>query len=212
MDGESTRVQVARSFVQRFADGESVFEEGDEGSHLYIVQSGKVEIARQSRAGKRIVAQVGPGEFFGEMSVLLGEPRTAQATAMGATELLELDGETLEGMCIERPEIAIRLIQRLATRLIGAERRLSALGLDQLVAPLIRLLAAHAEASDCEDELRLQTSLRALAEGSALSLHETYQALHQLMDQKLVRVNGDELIVPDLTALTTALTRFAIPA
>lgn len=207
--GDSTQIQVRESFLRRLQDGETIFEQGDEGSSVFIVQSGQVEIGRVGKGGKRVVAKLGPGDFFGEMSVVLGEPRTAQAIAIGATELLELDGETLEAMCIERPEIAIRLIQRLAARLIGAERRLAALGLDQLVAPLIRYLTAQADARDCDEELRLKTSLRALAAGCQLSLHETYQALHQLMDQKLVRVNADELVVPDCHALSSALARFA---
>ena len=173
-----------------------------------MIQSGQVEICRQGQAGKRIVARLGPGEFFGEMSVVLGEPRTALALAVGPTELLVLDGPTLEAMCIEQPEIAIRLIQRLSLRLIAAERRLAALGLDELVAPLIRYLVGEADLRDCEDELRLPSSLRALATGAHLSLHETYQALHQLMDQKLVRVCGEEIVVPDCTALGSALTRF----
>jgi len=209
---ESTQIQVRRTFERGFADGELIFEEGDEGSHLYVIQSGQVEIARQGPAGKRVLARLGPGEFFGEMSVVLGEPRTAQAASFGPSELLELDGETLEAMCIEQPEIAIRLIQRLATRLIAAERKLSALGLDELVSPLIRYLVGEADVKDCEEELRLRTSLRDLAVGSQLTLHETYQALHQLMDQKLVRVMGDEIVVPDCAALGSALTRFAASA
>lgn len=209
---ESTQIQVRRTFARGFADGEVIFDEGDEGSHLYVIQSGQVEISRQGPGGKRVLARLGPGEFFGEMSVVLGEPRTAQASSFGASELLELDGATLEAMCIEQPEIAIRLIQRLATRLIAAERKLAALGLDELVGPLIRYLVGEADVQDCEEELRLRSSLRDLAVGSQLSLHETYQALHQLMDQKLVRVTGDEVVVPDCAALGAALTRFAAPA
>lgn len=209
---ESTQIQVRRTFERGFADGEVIFDEGDEGSHLYVIQSGQVEISRQGPGGKRVLARLGPGEFFGEMSVVLGEPRTAQASSFGASELLELDGATLEAMCIEQPEIAIRLIQRLATRLIAAERKLAALGLDELVGPLIRYLVGEADVQDCEEELRLRSSLRDLAVGSQLSLHETYQALHQLMDQKLVRVTGDEVVVPDCAALGAALTRFSAPA
>lgn len=200
---------MRRAFERAFADGDVIFDEGDEGSHLFVIQSGQVEICRQGHAGKRVVARLGPGEFFGEMSVVLGEPRTARALSVGPSELLVLDGATLEAMCIEQPEIAIRLIQRLSLRLIAAERRLAALGLDELVAPLIRYLVGEADMRDCEDELRLQTSLRDLAAGAHLTLHETYQALHQLMDQKLLRVSGEEIVVPDCAALGSALTRFS---
>ena len=142
------------------------------------------------------------------MSVVLGEARTARAVAVGQTELLELDGETLEAMCVERPEIAIRMIQRLAIRLIAAERRLAALGLDELVGPLVRYLSVRA-ANALDEELRLTTTLRELASGCKLSLQETHQALHQLMDQKLVRLVGDELIAPDPAALSSAMAGFA---
>jgi len=155
-----------------------------------------------------VVAKLGPGEFFGEMSVVLGELRSARAVAVGTTELIELDGETLEGMCIERPEIALRMIQRLAIRLIAAERRLAALGLDDLVGPLVRWLVSQSEDTQ-EDELRIATTLRELAESSTMSMQETHQALHQLMDQKLVRLDGDELVAPDPAALTTAVARLA---
>jgi len=142
------------------------------------------------------------------MSVVLGEARTARAVAVGQTQLLELDGATLEQMCVERPEIGIRMIQRLALRLIAAERRLAALGLDELVGPLVRYLASKADPA-AEEELRITTTLRELAAGCDLPLRETHEALHQLMDQKLVRLVGEELVAPDPTALSTAITRFA---
>ncbi len=210
MAEEPTHLQVRRAYERRYEDGEIIFDEGDEGTDLYIVQSGEVRISRAGINGPRVIAQMMPGDFFGEMSVVLGEARTARAVAVGATELLELDGETLEGMCIERPEIAIRMIQRLATRLIGAERRLAALGLDELVAPLVRYLASQ-KAEEGDEEIRIRTSLRELAEGASLSLRETHHALHELMDQKLVRLETDELIAPDVAALSTAMTRFATP-
>lgn len=201
-------MQTRHACQRRFDDGEIIFDEGDEGVDLYVIQAGQVQISRSGAAGPRIIAKLGAGDFFGEMSVVLGEARTARAVAVGCTELLELDGETLEAMCIERPEIAIRMIQRLAVRLIGAERRLAALGLDELVGPLVRYLSGQA-ADDLEEELRITTSLRELASGCELTLAETHHALHQLIDQKLIRLVDDELVAPDRSALSTAMTKFA---
>jgi len=201
-------MQTRHACQRRFNDGEIIFDEGDEGVDLYVIQAGQVQISRSGAAGPRIIAKLAAGDFFGEMSVVLGEARTARAVAVGCTELLELDGETLEAMCIERPEIAIRMIQRLAVRLIGAERRLAALGLDELVGPLVRYLSGQA-ADDLEEELRITTSLRELASGCELTLQETHHALHQLIDQKLIRLVDDELVAPDRSALSTAMTKFA---
>jgi CRP-like cAMP-binding protein len=199
---------VRSAYQRSFEDGEIIFDEGDEGIDLYVVQSGQVQITRSSATGQRIVGRLRAGDFFGEMSVVLGEVRTARAVAIGSTELLELDGETFEAMCIERPEIAIRMIQRLAVRLIGAERRLAALGLDGLVGPLVRYLSERA-GDDLEAELQISTSLRELASGCELTLQETHEALHQLLDQKLIRLVGDELVAPDRSALSTAMAKFA---
>ncbi|MFK7897461.1 MAG: Crp/Fnr family transcriptional regulator [Myxococcota bacterium] len=206
---ENTQIQVQNTFQRTFADGEIIFDEGDEGMDLYIILSGHIQISRAGSSGQRVIAKLSPGEFFGEMTVILGEARTARAIAVGETELLELDGETLEAMCMERPEIGIRLIQRLATRLISAERRLAAMGLDELVGPLVRFIAQQGEGAAPDEELRFSTTLRALSEGCELSMQETHQALHQLMDQKLVRVVGEELIAPDPAALSTAMVKFA---
>lgn len=206
---QSIQIQTSCTFERSFDDGELIFDEGDEGAALFVIRAGRVEIARNGQGECRVVASLGPGEFFGEMSVVLGEARTARAVAVGPTELLQIDGETLESMCIERPEIAIRMIQRLATRLISAERRLAALGLDELTGPLVRYLASHG--TEDVEELRMVTSLRELAAGCALSMRETHQALHQLMDRKLVRLVGCELIAPDRAALVTAAERLGRP-
>lgn len=206
---ENTQIQVQNTFQRAFDDGEIVFDEGDEGLDLYIILSGQVQLSRNGSGGQRLIAKLSAGEFFGEMSVVLGEVRTARAVAVGATELLELDGETLEAMCMERPEIGIRMIQRLATRLISAERRLAAMGLDELVGPLVRYIAKQGEGAAPDDELRFATTLRTLAEGCQLSMQETHEALHQLMNQKLVRVVGQELIAPDPAALSAAMIKFA---
>ena len=142
--GEKTHPETRNAFQRHFEDGEILFDEGDEGIELYVIQSGRVEISRSGLDGPCVVAQLKPGEFFGEMSAVLGETRTARAVAVGPTDVIELDGETLEAMCVGRPEIAIRMIQRLALRLISAERKLSALGLDELIAPLARYLSRQA--------------------------------------------------------------------
>ena len=205
---EMTRVEVQKAFQRHLEEGEIVFDEGDEGSCLYFIQAGRIEISRSGIAGPRGIARLGPGDFFGEMSVVLGEPRTARAVASGPAELLEIDGETLEAMCMEGPEIGVRMIQRLAHRLIQAERRLAVLGLDELAGPLLRYLALQPVGED-EEELRLRTTLRDLAAGCDLSMEQTHQALHQLMDQKLLRLVEDELIAPDRAALSAALTKFA---
>ena len=199
-------MQVRHTYERTFAAGETIFEEGDVGDVLFIIQSGEVELSRRTLGGRRTVANLGCGEFFGEMSVVVGERRTARASAVGDTRLLELDGETLEAMCIERPEIAIRIISRLTARLIDSERRLAALGVDDLLRPIVRALLKRADTRASNDEgVRFPGNLRDLAREAGLSMLEAHHALHQLLDQRTLRLVDDCLIAKDVDSLTAHL-------
>jgi CRP/FNR family cyclic AMP-dependent transcriptional regulator len=202
---ESTQIQVQRCYERSFARGDVIFDQGDPGDVLFVIQSGEVELSRLGISGRQIVARLGPGEFFGEMSVVVGECRTTRAVALFETRLLELDGETLEAMCVERPEIAIRIIRRLTDRLIDAERRLSALGVDDLLRPMVRVMVRRAVRLEGQTGIRIPGKLRELADDAGLSMLEAHRALHQLLDQKLVQLLDDELRVSDLESLSACL-------
>ncbi len=202
--GQNTDIFVRESYEQSFEAGETIFEEGDSGDTIYVIHSGEVELSRVGGVGRRTVARLGPGDFFGEMSVVLGEPRAARAAAVKSARLLMLDGEILEAMCVERPEIAIRIISRLSGRLKESERRLAALGVDDLLRPIVRALVRGAQ-QDPEHGVRIETSLRGLAEEAGLSMLEAHRALHQLLDRKLVRLVDDVLVAADVESLSASL-------
>jgi CRP/FNR family cyclic AMP-dependent transcriptional regulator len=202
---ENTQIEVQRTYERTFSRGDVIFDQGDPGDVLFVIQSGEVELSRIGINGRQIVARLGPGEFFGEMSVVVGECRTARAVALLDTCLLELDGETLEAMCIERPEIAIRIIRRLTDRLIDAERRLSALGVDDLLRPMVRSMLRRATRLEGEAGVRIPGKLRDLADEAGLGMLEAHRAIHQLLDQKLVQLTDNQLYVSDPESLSACL-------
>ena len=201
--GEDTGLAVRSAHERSFAAGERVYDAGQPGEALFVIQSGQVELTRCDSAGERVVARHGPGEFFGEIAVLLGRPRTSRAVAVTDARVLQLDRATFEAMCVDRPEIALRVIQRLAERAIELEQRLAALGVDDLLRPVVRVLLRHASAG--EKSARIETTLRKLASEAGLRTHEAHRALNQLFDQKLVRLADDALEVRDFDALAAVL-------
>ena len=203
-DEDSGPSPESAPYLQEFAPGSMVFDEGDDGRCIYVIQSGEVELTRLGADGRSIVARLGPGDFFGEMSAILDEKRTARARAIGTTQLLEIDSETLEAMCVERPEILIRVLRRVTHRLVDAERRLSALGLDDWLRPLVRSVVELAE-ERVGEAARVPGKLRTLADHAGLTMGEAHRALHQLLDRKLLRIESDGLQVPDLGALEACL-------
>lgn len=190
---------MQHAFERACSAGELIFEAGDEGGSLFVVQSGEVELCRPGEEGSALVARLGPGDLFGELSVLGGGPRRARARAVGPVRLLELEGPTLQAMCLERPEIGLRLLRKLAARVLDLEQRLVALGVDDLLRPVVRVLVRRAERRG--EGARVATTLRRIARESGLSMLEAHRALQQLLEEKLVKLTDDALEVPDLEAL-----------
>jgi CRP/FNR family cyclic AMP-dependent transcriptional regulator len=203
-EGETTAIRVRSSFQRTVEPGETVFDEGDSGDRLYVIQSGEIELIREGVGSSRVVARVGPGDFFGELGVVLGRPCTTRAVAVRTTRVLELDRETLESMCLEQPAIAIRLLRVVVSRLIEAETRLSALGVDDLLRPVVRGLVRRSE-SDPKNGVRIPTSLRGLSQDAGLSMFETHRALQHLIDRKVVRLEDDCLFAVDVDSLSAAI-------
>jgi len=198
----------ARSCYERSLEpGTAVFDQGDPGDHLYVIRAGEIELIREGEAGHRTVARLGPGDFFGELAVVTGRPYSTRAVAVTATRVLELDRETLEAMCVAQPEIAIRMIRVLVSRLIEAERRLAILGADDLLGPVVRALLYRAQPASNEpgSGFRVVTTLRRLAESAGISMLEAHRALHQLFDRMLLQLAEDGIRVPDLEALAACL-------
>jgi CRP-like cAMP-binding protein len=131
---------------------------------------------------------------------VLGERRSSRAVAVKPSRVIALDRETLESMCLEQPGIAIRMIRVLVSRLIEAERRLAALGVDDLMRPIVRALLRHAE-PESEVGMKVPLNLKKLSEAAGLSMLEAHRALQQLVERNLTQIVGDGLVIPDRDAL-----------
>ena len=75
-------------FSKRFAAGEEIFRMGDRGRDAYIIERGKVEVSVTRDGENLIIAELGQGEIFGEMSMIDDAPRSATVTATEGTEVL----------------------------------------------------------------------------------------------------------------------------
>jgi CRP-like cAMP-binding protein len=83
--------RLARALVDlRYPGGAAIVREGEEGEYFYVIVAGEVEIVR----GTRLIAVRGRGEYFGEVALLRGSPRTASAFARTALSIYALDGPT----------------------------------------------------------------------------------------------------------------------
>jgi CRP-like cAMP-binding protein len=106
----------------RYREGAVVVEEGSTGGRFFVIQSGTARVVAKGRAR----ATLGPGAYFGELSVLDGEPRTATVVAAEPLEVWSIADFNFRPLLKDRPALALKLLAALTARLRRAENSLVA--------------------------------------------------------------------------------------
>lgn len=114
---------AGRLQLERYRNGEVVFTEGSPGDSLYFIESGQVKVSLGSGRDERIINYLGPGNFFGEMAVLLNQRRTATVTVVIDADLWVLRKADLSSLLDRYPTAAIQFIEELSRRLTDSIRR-----------------------------------------------------------------------------------------
>ena len=118
LDDEAAEALAASMTRREIARGEVLFNEGDAGDRLYVIVDGKVKLGRASGDGREnLLAVLGPGEMFGELSAFDPGPRNATATAISDAVLLGLGTDDLTRWLAGRPDVARQMLRALARRL-----------------------------------------------------------------------------------------------
>ena len=99
-----------------FAPGETIIRAGDSGSSMFVVHRGSVDVRVDSNGTPRTIKRLGEGEFFGEMALFTGEPRTASVVAVEETEVLEIGHRAMKQLFKTNPELVESLSHIIAER------------------------------------------------------------------------------------------------
>ena len=118
LDESAASTLRASMSPMRLKKGQSLFKEGDDGDHLYVISSGKIKLGTKAPDGREnLLLILGPGDMFGELSLFDSGPRTSTATAVTETRLLSLGQDKVIPWVKEHPEVSLQLLSRLASRL-----------------------------------------------------------------------------------------------
>jgi CRP-like cAMP-binding protein len=109
--------KTSAGYILELREGDFVFREGELGTEMYIIHEGKVEILSGSGVGEQLLSVLEKGDFFGEMAILEDLPRAASARAVTDVKLLQINGSTFDQLLRNNPEIAVRMMRKLARRL-----------------------------------------------------------------------------------------------
>jgi CRP-like cAMP-binding protein len=119
--------RLSRLMVERrFGPGEEIMKEGDQAAGFFVVTSGKVEVVRGADGGKgEVLNTLGPGEFFGEMALFEGFPRSATVRALEPTDCLAMTRWDFRAELTSNAEIAFAVLETVVHRLRDADARLT---------------------------------------------------------------------------------------
>ncbi len=132
---------AARLIERCYADGDTIFLRGDPGDSVMIVASGRVALRRTSPQGREILlAILTEGDLLGEMSLLDGRGRSADAVALGGCRLLVLERREMLRLLRQSPDTCLKLMELLTDRLRRTSDQLEGVALFNLPARLARLL------------------------------------------------------------------------
>ena len=198
---------VARVLLAgRFRKGQIIFQQGDDGDAMFLVESGLVKISAESRDGQEaILTEVHPGETFGELALLDGVPRSATATALADTMTLRLPRPAFDELLDTDAIFPRRILESLAHELRRATHHVGELHFLDLPGRLAARLArmAREAAPDSTTEIRLtrhysQSELAAMIGGTRQSVN---RYLGEFVAEGLIRIERDDLVVTDVIAL-----------
>ncbi|MBI4872421.1 MAG: cyclic nucleotide-binding domain-containing protein [Candidatus Riflebacteria bacterium] len=122
-----TESLAASLFGSVYPDGTVFFQEGDPGDVMYVIQEGKVEIARVVGGVRTVLSVLGKGEYFGEMALLDNQPRSASATACGPTRVMVLSRDNLLERIKDAPHVVLMLLRMMCLRLRSFQDAIGAL-------------------------------------------------------------------------------------
>jgi NTE family protein len=158
------------------AGGTVLFHQGDHAEDTYIVVTGRFGVFLESGIGTRMIAQIGPGELVGEMSLLTGDPRSATVVALRDSEVVRIPSTAYERMMSSSPQLVLYLLRLLAGRLKSWHR-----GRLTMAAKTLAIIPLDRQVLDPEFGLGLQTAFS--SPGLRIGL----------LDSRSAQLTGDEI-------------------
>lgn len=192
--------------VAHYRADESIFLKGSPGTGMMAVISGRVKITAPSADGKEVILNlINPGEIFGEIALLDGKERTADAVALTDCELMVLERRDFLPFLHSRPELCVRLLSILCERLRRTSEQVEEILFLELpgrfARSLLRLAQSHGERVAGGIRIMLPLSQREFGELVGISREGINKQLHAWQRDGWVALDKGEIVIRNMAAL-----------
>jgi len=184
-------------FEKQLNTGEVLFKDGDRGDEMYLIKSGKIRISKSAGEVEKTLAVLKEGDFFGEMSVIDGSPRSATATAIEPAELVIFDREVFMNQVRENPLIEY-VLHTLIRRLRDADEQIKFLLIKNEEKRLIAMLLTKAREGTQTDKgilIDFSFSYENLADLVGTTIEKTKSIVDNLLKTNLITIKSDKIYV-----------------
>ena len=194
---------ISEKMVPRnYGIGQLILLEEAEGEQCFFVIKGSVKITRLSKEGREVIlAMLNEGDFFGEMSLLDGESRSANVIALEDTEVLTLKRKDFLLVLSDYPQIAIQLLKEMALRLRKSDRQIASLSLSdaekRIALCILRIADEQGVIKQGHVSIEKAPIQQDIANMSGTSRETVSRALKLLEQEEFIKRQGRELIIHD---------------
>ena len=183
---------------KKFENGNLIFLEESEGKNLFFVVEGSVKVTRLSKDGREVIlAMLNAGDFFGEMSLLDGEARSANVIALEKTEVLSLNRDDFLVVLQDYPKIAIQLLKEMTSRLRKSDRQIVSLSLSdaekRIALCIVRFADEQGVIKNGQVTIPKIPIQQDIANMAGTSRETVSRAMSLLTEEKYIERNGKEL-------------------
>ncbi len=192
--------------------GEVLFNEGDKGDVMYLIKEGQIKITKGRGPDERVLAVLKEGDFFGEMAIIDGSPRSATATAISKTSLLVIDKETFRTKIRENPLIEY-ILETLTKRLRNADEQIKLLTIkseERRVVAYIITRAKEIGKSTSEGIEISPLSFESMAVTTGIELNKLKDYVDKLCQVNLVSLKNNGLVIKAVEDLDDYLRYIAL--
>ncbi len=201
-EGLARIAEVARE--RPYPKNSVILFEDDPGDALYVVVSGRVKVVLIGEDGREVIlSTMGKGDFFGEMSLIDDEPRSAHVIAMEDSRLLVLRRDDFHHCLDTTPRIALGLLRALSKRLRQADSKIGGLVLLDVPGRIARLLLQLADEGD-GSVITAKLTHHTIAQMIGSSRETVSRTMRTLIDQDLIGVSQKTITIKNRTALGLA--------
>lgn len=188
--------QIASVAAQRkVTRGTVIVRAGDVTDSLYILINGSARVLNSDEEGREVILSIlGPGDFFGEMGLIDGSPRSADVVAAEPCEMLVISKADFKRCLKENFDVALNIMKRLVERLREADRKIESLALMDVYGRVAKLLLEFSELHDGQRLIRRKLTKQDIAKMIGASREMVSRVMKDLEASGYIRVE-DGLIV-----------------